>query len=295
MSLPKQTDSFGCSLGNLDGDQHIAGGDIRFYLKSSAGRSPGLVSTPGSNRGFVIGLATAGGQRRRIFQEHHSTTHDFVENSIYIRDFSDPYKAELKGPLNFILMEISRTSLSQIAEGADVCGVTELENTVAEPDPVIGGLARALFATLDLEQETSTLFVDQLSTALGLHLIQRYGNGRQRLSDKRRRLSRHNESRAKELMLSRLKGDVSIDDLATECNLSRTAFIQAFRETTGKTPNQWLAQQRIDRARQLLLTSPLSLAEISALCGFADQAHFSRTFSSAVGKPPGTWRRHMLA
>jgi transcriptional regulator GlxA family with amidase domain len=57
------------------------------------------------------------------------------------------------------------------------------------------------------------------------------------------------------------------------------------------TPHECLQGSRVARARDLLLTSRLSLAEIAVAAGFADQSHLSRIFRRATGMPPGLWRR----
>lgn len=90
---------------------------------------------------------------------------------------------------------------------------------------------------------------------------------------------------------SRLNGDLAIDDLASACNLSPGVFMRAFRDTTGKTPHQWLTKRRVERSRDLLLDSNLTLIEIARSCGFTDQSHFTRIFARETGTPPGAWRR----
>jgi transcriptional regulator GlxA family with amidase domain len=86
---------------------------------------------------------------------------------------------------------------------------------------------------------------------------------------------------------------VSIEEVASECELSRGYFIRAFSRTTGRTPHQWLLEQRVIRARQLIETTSMTLAEIAAACGFADQSHLNRVFARIVGHPPGAWRREL--
>ncbi|VWC35181.1 AraC family transcriptional regulator [Burkholderia seminalis] len=84
---------------------------------------------------------------------------------------------------------------------------------------------------------------------------------------------------------------VSIEEVAAECELSRGYFIRAFSRTTGRTPHQWLLEQRVMRARDLIETSDMTLADIAMACGFSDQSHLSRVFVRIVGHPPGAWRR----
>lgn len=289
----QKTDSFGCSVQKLDCDQRIQGASIDFFRKHSRAGAPGHVTMPETGRGFLVGVSAAGGHRRRIFKGRSSSVHDFAENTVYVRDLSDPYAANLEGSFDFILLEISKTALNQLADGSDTAAVTRLCETAGQHDPVLAGLSKALFSSLAPDHEPSALFVDQMSVAIGVHLIRQYGDGRETGSDRRRTLSRRAENRAKELLRSRPQADISIADIAAQCNMSPSAFLRAFRETAGVTPHQWLMQQRLDHARTLLLDSALSIAEISAACGFADQAYFTRVFSAAIGTPPAAWRRMM--
>jgi transcriptional regulator GlxA family with amidase domain len=52
-----------------------------------------------------------------------------------------------------------------------------------------------------------------------------------------------------------------------------------------------MLSQRVEQARGLLIANDMSLADVALACGFADQSHFTRVFSSAIGMPPGAWRR----
>ncbi|AUT76356.1 helix-turn-helix domain-containing protein [Paraburkholderia hospita] len=58
----------------------------------------------------------------------------------------------------------------------------------------------------------------------------------------------------------------SIADVASECNLSRGDSIRAFSRTTGRTPHQWLLEQRVARARELIEASDMTLSEIAIFC-----------------------------
>jgi AraC family transcriptional regulator len=99
------------------------------------------------------------------------------------------------------------------------------------------------------------------------------------------------ERRAKELLSACFDGDISLTELARECNLSRSHFARAFRQTTGQPPHRWLLDRRMERAKDLLLRSTLTLADIAIACGFADQSHFTRVFSALFATSPGVWRR----
>ncbi|XUY28710.1 AraC family transcriptional regulator [Agrobacterium sp. rho-8.1] len=294
-SLPttgKPSDKFGCTLTQLSINQSLSSSNIDIFRKATRSTRLDQVSTPPSDQGFVIGVSLSEGHHRRIFHGHHATDHGFCENAVYVRNLSEDYKADLSTPFDFMLFQISPSSLAKIADDADVSGVNLLTTETASKDIVLANLARALLPALQRPEEANALFVDQMTTAIGSYLVQRYGGKTVRTVKKTPALSRAHEIMAKTILRDSLEGEVSIAEVAEACNLSRGYFIRAFREATGMTPYQWLLNQRIDRARDLIRASNISLAEIAVACGFADQSHFTRVFSSVVGTSPGSWRRN---
>ncbi len=216
--------------------------------------------------------------------------HEFDENSVYLRNFHDPYQADLSGSFDFVLLEVGHSAIERMADCADLSGVRELCAVGERADPVLGGLMAALFADMNGQLERSPLFVDQLSVAIGIHVAQHYGSASHRTTSgaaiKGRRLSARSLSMVQELMRSRLGGDLSIEELAEACHLSQGTFLRAFRQTLGITPFQWFLQQRLDRARDMLEFSSLTIGEIAVASGFADQSHFTRVFARATGASP---------
>ncbi len=292
-SLPlPSTDTLGCQSDKLHVDQEFAGDGLRLYRKRTGEQSLGHVATPATDRGVLVGLSLRAGHRRRIFHAHHSSLHDFDENAIYVRNFSDHYRADLHGAFDFLLLEVSRGLLDRISDEEGVARRDALACTAGTQDPVLGHLLRALMPALERPDEANRLFVDHLAIAAGVHLLGQYGGARQPRPRRLGGLSRTLERRAKEMLRSQFNGDLSIADVAGACGLSRSYFIRAFSHTTGQTPHQWQLSCRIEHARELLTTSLLPLAEVAAACGFADQSHFTRVFAQTVGTPPGQWRRH---
>ncbi|QXI26020.1 helix-turn-helix domain-containing protein [Pseudomonas vanderleydeniana] len=108
-------------------------------------------------------------------------------------------------------------------------------------------------------------------------------------------LSPRRENLVKQLILERLSETLEISELARACSLSRSHFSRAFKCSTGLSPQDWIRQQRIARAKQLIRETDLSLTQISLECGFCDQAYFCHIFTRSEGINPFAWRGQQLA
>ncbi|MEM7723931.1 MAG: helix-turn-helix domain-containing protein [Pseudomonadota bacterium] len=97
--------------------------------------------------------------------------------------------------------------------------------------------------------------------------------------------------RARAVMRSRLGDTLRIADIAAALDLSEAHFARGFRNTTGQTPGEALRALRMERARHLLETDTLSVAEVAARVGYADSSSFAKAFAETYGTTPAKWRR----
>ncbi|WP_431108100.1 helix-turn-helix transcriptional regulator [Variovorax paradoxus] len=290
---PAPKDTLGCMSSHLQRDQGLCANGIEIHRKTMATQHLHYVETECSARGVLLGISMRDGHSRRVVSGRHASCHDFDKGSIYIRGFSERYRADIQRPFDFVLLEISQASLDRAIEDKQGKRVGSLVHVAGVRDDVLLNLAEALTPALDHPAGASMLFVEQLSIAMTSYLVETYGGAAPTTPRTNRILSRSHEARAKEMLRSRIDSSISITEIADACGLSRSYFIHAFRETTGHTPHQWLIAQRLEHARALLVNAETSLAEVAAACGFSDQSHFTRVFSQHSGVPPGIWRRRM--
>jgi AraC-like DNA-binding protein len=83
-----------------------------------------------------------------------------------------------------------------------------------------------------------------------------------------------------------------LDGMARVACLSVSQFRRLFLASTGMTPNAYLVQERVARARKLLAESDLPLEVIADTLGYRDIYYFNRQFRRVAGAPPATYRRH---
>lgn len=83
----------------------------------------------------------------------------------------------------------------------------------------------------------------------------------------------------------------TMDEVAREVGLSRSALAERFTRLIGVAPMHYLANWRMQLAAQQLRATGASLVQIAEAVGYESEAAFSRAFKKAFGTAPATWRR----
>lgn len=95
--------------------------------------------------------------------------------------------------------------------------------------------------------------------------------------------------------LRRIRADyakpLTLGELAAEAGMVPRYFCRAFREVTGRTPIDYLNYYRVERAADLLWSSPESVTEIALSCGFDDPGYFTRAFRKYKGTTASGFRK----
>ncbi|MFA7342764.1 MAG: helix-turn-helix transcriptional regulator [Terrimicrobiaceae bacterium] len=82
-----------------------------------------------------------------------------------------------------------------------------------------------------------------------------------------------------------------VSELARRAGYSPDHFARVFRAVTGRHPQDFIIQARVDHARQLLVESSMSVKEVAHALGYRDEFYFCRQFKQRVGAPPTVYRR----
>lgn len=97
--------------------------------------------------------------------------------------------------------------------------------------------------------------------------------------------------KARQYIHTHLTQDISIDDIAGAAGISRYHLSRLFREKSGKTIGEYLQSRRIEAAKELLVLTDRSIAEIAQLLRFCDQSYFIAVFRRKTGITPNSYRQ----
>ena len=98
-------------------------------------------------------------------------------------------------------------------------------------------------------------------------------------------------SRAHALVQTRFHEAISTSDLAAALGCNPDYLGRIYRRTFGRTLVDAIHQNRLRRARRLLLESPLNIDQVARECGFDDSGYFRRIFRKKQGLSPRAFRR----
>ena len=96
--------------------------------------------------------------------------------------------------------------------------------------------------------------------------------------------------KARQFIARRYAEKITLDDVAAAVFLSPAYFSKVFNEEMGVSFTGYLNGVRIDRSRELLRNSTVSLVDIAGLVGFDDQSYFTKVFKKMTGLSPGRYR-----
>jgi AraC family transcriptional regulator len=217
--------------------------------------------------------------------------HDIPFRGATLFDLSDLPMVEVEGRYDMLRVYLPLQRMISVAES--MARRSDVKLRLPKPgfdDYIITNLLNIVGFVFDNPEHSSQLLVDELSILLMSHLIHNYSDVSP-AERSRGGLAPWQERIAKEILATRICNPPTADELGQACGVSARHFIRAFRQSTGRTPHQWLMQERALNAKNLLEHSDGTLAEISAMCGYANLSHFCRAFLTCFGQSPSRARR----
>lgn len=98
-------------------------------------------------------------------------------------------------------------------------------------------------------------------------------------------------AKAIEYINSAYADQISLDALCKVANMSKSYFCRSFKTAMGMTVMDYIFTTRIAAAKRLLLTSKLTVSQISERCGFSSVSYFCQKFKEETGVTANTFKR----
>ena len=193
---------------------------------------------------------------------------------------------------NFTLLFLEPAHLARVAYESVNVERIELVPQFAMRDPLIYQIGLSLKSEIESNGMGSRLFVNSLTSALAVHLLRHYSVWQPTLPEYTGGLPPHKLQQAIAFINDYLAQDLSLEAIANAVEMSQYYFARLFKQSMGIAPYQYLLQQRVERAKQLLVTTSLSIAQIARQVGFSNQTQLTIQFRKFTGTTPLNYRRH---
>ena len=182
-------------------------------------------------------------------------------------------------------------SADALAEGigATIPSKTQLRSHLRLRDPLIQQMALALKTELEIAGEDSKLYADSMATALGTHLLTRYGV-KTSVKNYQGGLTPSQLKIVVEYIQANLDGELNSNNLSNLIHISPHYFASLFKQSTGLSPYKYITQSRLEKAKELLRDRNLPIVFICQEVGFKNQSHFTRVFRQHFKITPKAYR-----
>jgi AraC family transcriptional regulator len=193
----------------------------------------------------------------------------------------------------FFNLLLEPSFLTQV--GYDVFGRDRLElipHLAALSDPFVQQIGFALKTSLEIDGKSSRLYADAIAHALAVHLLARYSTYSRQIKPIAGGFTQAQWKQIIDFINANLDRNIYLTELAEIVQFSPYHFAHVFKKSTNTSPHQYVIHCRIERAKQLIVTSNWSIATIAQMVGFASQGHFTYHFKRLVGVTPKVYSQH---
>jgi AraC family transcriptional regulator len=241
------------------------------------------------HRDFCLHLQTEGSDPMEWWSEGKNRIERTAPGSMILLPPGTRDRLLWRGTSKRIILSFPDDLLKNLVEDAGGA-VPSFQSQWSLQDPALRYLVTEMGREASEGWPLGKLYADLAATSLASLLLRRHALEKLFLPETRGGLPGPQLRQAMEYMTANLDRDLHLDQIARQLDLSAFHFARQFRVSTGQTPYQYLMDQRIRRAMQLLRERDWPVSEVAQLTGFGSAVNFTRTFRQRIGVTPQVWR-----
>lgn len=224
------------------------------------------------------------------------TGREVCAGDFFLTTTPTPYELRWRaaGPDDFVVMHVylSLPLMARVQQGADGLRgyAPRLSEVSGGRDDTLSALLELLRAELTADVRHQRWFVGGIAQSLAAHLTHTYAVADQVTPKQTGGLPAFRLHKVTELLAAHLAENLPLARLAEAAGYSPFHFSRLFKKATGLSPSRYLIGLRMERARQLLRETTLSIIEVGLEVGYTNPSHFAQLFRREVGSAPGDYR-----
>ena len=236
-------------------------------------------------------LQLAGSVGMEWWCEGHNSLERTRPGSLILLDAGTRDRLRWDGTSERLILSITPDFVAQISEELGSRNPVEFANRWSLEDP---GLQHVM---LEMARESAAgwplggLYADLLGTSLASLLLRRHAADPLRPAQLKGGLSIAQLRHSLEFITANIHTDLRLEQMAAELNLTPFHFARLFRSSLGTSPYQYVLDQRMRVAKDLLKSGSLSVQAIAGLSGWNSPENFIRSFRQQHGITPQKWRK----
>lgn len=203
-----------------------------------------------------------------------------------------PFFARWEGHEHCLEVKLTDQFVRQVAQETldQDCDRISLVPSFRMRDPQIEAIAMMLLAEHQQNSVGSRLYIDSLANVLTVQLLRQYAKSQPSVPLYEGGIPQRQLFQVLDYIEAHLDQDLKLADLAQLLEMSQFHFSRLFKQSLGLSPFQYLLQQRVERAKQLLKQTDHPIVDIAFECGFSSHSHLSKQFRQWTGMTPKAYR-----
>jgi AraC family transcriptional regulator len=273
--------------------------EILTHLRTAEGlgiqlrREPvGVLEIPALEH-VIVAIHLGGPTRLECWREGRRFIGTAVQGDINIISFGTPSRWEVLDDNDLgLFLSVPKNLIDTIASESEIDPARlEIRNRFNIRDRELEVIASAIKKELELGSPSGRLYLGGLALAAASRLVVCHSSFTSPPAWKSEGLSDRRLKAVLTFIEDRLAEDLSLDQIATVAGISSSHLKTVFARSLGTPVHQYVIQRRVERAKELLTRTDLSITEIALAAGFAHQSHLARHMRRLLGESPRALRQ----